>query len=245
MKALLILLLSVGVVAQIKKPESPAIKVPFAESLQAVVVTTDDWTGTTGDAQLFERRDLKSKWKTVGKEFDIVVGRSGLAWAQDSAPEVATAFKNEGDGKSPAGVFPLTFAFGKAEKIDSSLSYQQLTEFTECVDDPKSTFYNRVAHRLQVGNFDWKSSEKMVSITPEYDLGVFVAYNSYPVTPGNGSCIFLHIWKDANTPTSGCTAMAREDMERVVGWLDPRKNPYLVQLPEAEYKSYKKSWNLP
>ena len=246
MKASLVLLIfALGISAQIKKPEPPPMKVPFAESLQAIVVTTDDWTATTGDAQVFERKDLKSKWKAVGKEFDIVVGRTGLSWAQDSAPEASTAFKKEGDGKSPAGLLPLTFAFGKADTIASKLSYRKLEDQTECVDDVNSHHYNKVVGRLQVGIFDWKSSEKMAAITPEYDLGVFVAYNSYPVVKGNGSCIFLHVWKDANTPTSGCTAMAREDMERVVGWLDPKKNPYLVQMPEAEYKAYKSSWKLP
>lgn len=246
MKAsLLLLVLALGISAQIKKPEPPPVKVPFAESLQAVVVTTEDWTGTTGDAQLYERKDLRSKWKAIGKEFDIVVGRSGLAWGQDAAPETAAVFKKEGDGKSPAGMFPLTFAFGRAEKVNSTLSYRRLEDQIECVDDVNSHHYNKIVGTLQVGIFDWKSSEKMASITPEYDLGVFVAHNSYPVVRGNGSCIFLHIWKDANTPTSGCTAMSREDMERVVAWLDPKKNPYLVQLPEAEYKVYKKSWNLP
>ena len=241
----LIVLLAVAIVAQIKKPEPPPVKVPFAESLQAVVVTTDDWTATTGDAQLFERKDVKSKWRAAGKEFDVVVGRTGLAWAQDSAPESASAFKKEGDGKSPAGMFPLTFAFGKAESVTSKLSYRKIDDQTHCVDDVDSHHYNKIVGSLQVGIFDWKSSEKMAEITPEYDLGAFVAYNSYPVVKGNGSCIFLHIWKDADTPTSGCTAMGREDMERVIGWLDPRKNPYLVQMPEAEYKAYKKSWNLP
>lgn len=243
MKAsLLLFILVIGISAQIKKPEPPAVKVPFAESLQAIVVTTDDWIATTGDAELYERKDLKSKWKAVGKEFDIVVGRTGLAWAQDSA---ALGFKKEGDGKSPAGMFPLMFAFGKAESSTSKFPYQKILDQTECVDDVNSHHYNKVVGRLQVGIFDWKSSEKMAEITPEYDLGVFVAYNSYPVVKGNGSCIFLHIWKDSATPTSGCTAMARENLERVVGWLDLKKNPYLVQMPEAEYKTYKKSWNLP
>ena len=27
---------------------------------------------------------------------------------------------------------------------------------------------------MQVGNFDWKSSEKMFTVRPQYDLGVFV-----------------------------------------------------------------------
>ncbi len=242
--AFALLLLALGMSAQIKKPEPAAVKVPFSESLQAVVVTTDDWTATTGEAQPYERKDTKSKWKSVGKEFEIVAGKTGLAWAQDSASESAT-LKKEGDGKSPAGLFPLTFAFGKAESITSMFAYRKLEAQTECVDDVESHHYNKVVGRLQVGIFDWRSSEKMATITPEYDLGVFVAYNSHPVVKGNGSCIFLHLWKDANTPTSGCTAMAREDLERLVAWLDPKKNPYLVQMPEAEYKAYKKSWKLP
>lgn len=241
----LFLLLTTAIAAQIKKPEPAPVKFPFSESLQAIVVTTDSWTDTRGEAQLYERIDAGSTWKPVGKEFEIVVGRSGIAWAQDSAPETAKEFKKEGDGRSPAGMFPLTFAFGKAETVTSKLSYRRLEDQIECVDDVNSHHYNKIVGRLQVGIFDWKSSEKMASITPEYDLGVFVAYNTYPVVKGNGSCIFLHIWKDANTPTSGCTAMAREDMERVVAWLDPKKNPYLVQLPEDQYKAYRKSWNLP
>ena len=47
------------------------------------------------------------------------------------------------------------------------------------------------------------------------------------------------------TPTAGCTAMERPSLERVVAWLDAKKNPYLVQLPEGEYKSLEKGWNLP
>lgn len=242
--ASIVLLLTLAVSAQVKKPDPPLTKPAFSESLQAVVVTTDDWSATRGEARVYERNHIKAAWKAVGKEFEIVVGRAGLAWSRDVAVESAV-FKREGDGKSPAGLFPLTFAFGKAGSIDSKLSYRRLLDQTECVDDTGSTHYNKVVGRLQVGVFDWKSSEKMAEITPEYDLGVFVAHNSYPVVEGNGSCIFLHIWKDANTPTAGCTAMSREDLERVVAWLDPKKDPYLVQLPEAEYRAYKKEWNLP
>ncbi len=98
---------------------------------------------------------------------------------------------------------------------------------------------------MQVGNFDWKSSEKMLAVGDEYDLGVFVAYNTYPVKRGNGSCIFLHVWKAPGSGTSGCTAMERRSIERIVGWLQPPKTPYLVQLPEDAYARYSKTWNLP
>lgn len=78
-----------------------------------------------------------------------------------------------------------------------------------------------------------------------HELGIFVAYNSYPVTAGNGSCIFLHIWKDNATGTAGCTAMKKANLEKILNWLDPKKNPYLVQLTEDNYKDLQKKWNLP
>jgi len=246
--AILLVLAAGGLMSgQVKKPEPPPVKIPFSDSLQAIVVTTKDWSTIVGTAQFFERKNKRSKWKAKGDGFAVVVGRSGLAWGdgltrQTTAPEI----KREGDGNSPAGRFPLTFAFGTTVKTERiALSYTKLEEFTECVDDVKSQFYNRIVNRMQVGDFDWNSSEKMLSVGPQYDLGVFVAYNSYPPVNGNGSCIFLHIWKDANTGTAGCTAMERSDLERIVGWLDPKKNPYLIQLPEDQYQVYQKQWNLP
>lgn len=242
----LLIALSIGASAQVKTPQPPPVKIPFAESLQAVVVTTKGWNDTTGTAHLYERKSQTAPWTSVGNKFLIVVGRSGLAWAQDSAPENAAQFKKEGDGRSPAGMFPLTFVFAPAIKPEQlSFPFTQIEQSTECVDDVNSTHYNKVVGRMKVGNFDWKSSEKMFEIRPEYDLGVFVAYNSYPVVNGNGSCIFLHVWKDASSPTSGCTAMERTNLERLVAWLDVRKNPYLVQLTDDEYKSLRKEWNLP
>ncbi len=237
---------ALSISAQIKKPQAPPAKIPFAESLQAVVVTTRDWTTTSGEARIFERASRSAKWKSVGERFPVVVGRSGMAWAQDSAPEKATDFKKEGDGKSPAGMFPLTLVFGSAVKPEQlAFPYTRVESQTECVDDINSHHYNKIVGRLQVGIFDWKSSEKMIEVRPEYDLGVFVAYNSYPVVKSNGSCIFLHICKDASTPTSGCTAMDRLNLERIVSRLDTAKNPYLVQLTDDEYKNLRKSWNLP
>jgi L,D-peptidoglycan transpeptidase YkuD (ErfK/YbiS/YcfS/YnhG family) len=243
--------LTTSVLPQVKKPEPPAVKVPFEQSLQAVVVTTKNWNAVPGKAQLFERKTTKSKWKAVGESFPIVVGRSGLGWTEVVSTGGGVSlndvrFKQEGDGRSPAGLFPLTFAFGVNSKPDNTtLPFNKLEEFTECVDDVNSNFYNKIVNRMQVGNFDWKSSEKMLEIGEQYDLGVFVAYNSYPVKKGAGSCIFLHIWKDSATGTSGCSAMERSNLEKLLGWLNPAKNPYLVQMPEDVYRNHQKAWKLP
>ena len=233
--------------AQVKRPLPPAVKIPFSRSLQAVVITTKDLTAVQGMGRLFERKRIGSKWEQVGEDFPVVVGRNGLGWDDDTtAADAPLIRKREGDGKAPAGLMPLTAAFGRPVKAEAvALPYIRLREFTECVDDVASNHYNKIVNRMQVGSFDWKSSEKMLAVGDEYDLGVFVAYNTYPVKRGNGSCIFLHVWKGPGSATSGCTAMERRSIERIVGWLQPSKDPYLVQLPEDLYGRYSKTWNLP
>lgn len=244
---LLALALSFSVGAQVKKPEPPAVKIPYTKSLQTVVVTTKDWDSVTGTATLYERKTPNSDWKAWGESFPVVVGINGLAWAELLNGDLDMAkIKQEGDGNAPAGLFPLTSSFGTSTKPTAvELPYTKLDQYTECVDDVKSNFYNRIVNRMQVGNFDWKSSEKMLAIGEQYELGVFVAYNTYPVEKGRGSCIFLHIWKDAASGTAGCTAMERRNLERIVPWLSPKKNPYLVQMPEKIYESRRKAWKLP
>ncbi len=251
MKAIFVILiataLAIAAFGQVKKPDAPAVKQPFNNSLQAVVVTTKAWDSTSGKGQLFERKNDRSDWKRIGESFAVVVGRSGLAWGEVLTSDIDMAkIKQEGDGNAPAGLFPLTSTFGTATKPEAlEMPYTKLDRYSECVDDSRSSFYNRIVNRMQVGNFDWKSSEKMLEVGPEYDLGIFVAYNTYPVEPGRGSCIFLHVWKSSTEPTSGCTAMERRDLERIIGWLSPSKVPYLVQMTEDVYDKRRKSWKLP
>lgn len=235
--------------AQIKTVSAPDEIAPYSKSLQAVVVTTKDWSAVKGLAQIFKRKNTKSKWLAVGKSFPVVVGANGMAWGaglhQLPSDTGRMRLKTEGDGKSPAGVFALTSAFGSTEKSDFvKLPYTRLTESVECVDDVKSSKYNLIVDKFKVGNFDWKSSEKMLAVGEQYDLGVFVAHNSERLA-GGGSCIFLHIWKDGNSGTAGCTAMARENIDSVLRFLEPQKNPVLIQLPEDSYKIHQTKWNLP
>jgi D-alanyl-D-alanine dipeptidase len=246
----LILFSTLGVFGQIKKPVPPKPPIPFSKSLQAVVVTTKDWSAVQGKAQVFERKSTKAKWKAAGESFAVVVGKNGLAWGAglNELPSDTgmILMKKEGDGKAPAGIFSLTETFGSSAKPDFvKLPFTRLEEFTECVDDVGSFHYNKIVNRMQVGIFDWKSSEKMLAVGAEYDLGVFVAHNSNPVTKGGGSCIFLHIWKDAESGTAGCTAMKREHLETIMTRLDAAKNPVLIQLPENTYKQFQTKWKLP
>ncbi len=216
-------------------------------SLQSIVITTKDWNSVPGKAQIFERKNTKAEWRAFGKSFPIVVGKKGLAWSDDARMKAETEpHKIEGDGKAPAGIFRLTSAFGSSAKPDFvKLLFTQLEEWTECVDDTKSRRYNQIVDRMKIGVFDWTSSEKMLAVGEQYDLGVFVAHNSNPPIAGKGSCIFLHIWKTETTGTAGCTAMKRENIETILSFLDAKKNPVLIQLPERNYQSQQKLWKLP
>jgi D-alanyl-D-alanine dipeptidase len=246
---ILLMFFGANLSAQFKTVAQPKPVAPFSESLQAVVVTTKDWSAAQGEAQLYERANSKSNWKAVGKSFPVVVGVNGMAWS-DGLNDLPTdagrlLMKTEGDGKSPAGIFGLSSAFGTIEKSDRiNLPYTKLEQWTECVDDVKSSQYNRIVNRMQIGNYDWKSSEKMLEIRPQYDLGVFVEHNPEKLS-GAGSCIFLHIWNDNDAGTAGCTAMARDNMETILYWLDARKNPVLIQLPAEDYRKFQTYWKLP
>ncbi len=245
----LLIISTAGVFGQIKNTTNPKMIAPYSKSLQSIVVTTGDWKATTGEAQMFERKSANSDWKKVGETFPVVVGKNGLAWGAglNELPSDTgrLLLKVEGDGKAPAGIFALTSAFGSSDKPQFvKLPFTKLEETTECVDDVKSAHYNTIVDRMKIGNLDWNSSEKMLSVGKAYDLGVFVEHNSER-QKGGGSCIFLHIWKNSETPTVGCTAMARENIEKVLSFLDAKKNPVLIQLPKDSYALYQTKWKLP
>jgi len=230
---------------------------PLARSTQAIVVATPDWNTVEGHLQRFERASMHAKWHSVGAPIAIVVGRNGLGWGVGVAsdgPEVrakSDPVKKEGDIRSPAGVFALGTAFGyAAQPLDGlKLPYLQLTPTIECVDDPKSSHYNRIVNRADVTP-DWKSSEHMRDAGEAYVWGVVVDHNatvpgaSQPV-PGSGSCVFLHIWSGDGRGTTGCTAMAEPNLETLMKWLDPARKPLLVQLPQPVYARLQKAWKLP
>lgn len=218
------------------------------ECSQLIVVTTTDWDALKGFLRCYEKNSAGC-WNTVGDEIPVVVGKKGLAWGKGLHPLIcgATNLKREGDGRSPAGIFALGTAFGKlsTEQVASlKMDYLVLTPTIEAVDDVHSIYYNCIVDREKINDPDWSSSEKMFE-EPLYDLGVVVDHNFPTPEPGRGSAIFIHIWRGESSGTAGCTAMKKEDLERVVFWLDPKAAPCLVQLPLEAYKILQLQCNLP
>jgi L,D-peptidoglycan transpeptidase YkuD (ErfK/YbiS/YcfS/YnhG family) len=221
-----------------------------ANSSQMILVLTDSVSANQGKLIRFQRASASAPWQQIGMAIPIALGRNGMAWGRGlhTADTTVMPFKREGDGRSPAGVFTLSAAFGQVPKeqlLDIKMPYIYLMDGVECVDDPASRFYNQMVDTNKVDAVDWHSSEKMWHPGIWYRWGAVVDHNKTPVVPGAGSCIFLHNWSEPGETTAGCTAMAPEQMKGIILWLDPDKHPVLVQLPFPLYQRYRQSWQLP
>jgi D-alanyl-D-alanine dipeptidase len=247
--ALLCALSSSPLRAQSSGGDLPAPPPLLAAARQLLLVVTPDWNTVGGELRRFERAASATVWGAVGSRVSIVVGRNGLAWDPLATPVVQGPIKREGDGRAPAGVFPIGTAFGYAPATDPTatqlaLPYLPVTEGIECVDDAQSSRYNTIVNRRRVDAPDWGSAEKMREVGEEYRWGVVVNYNT-PAVPGRGSCIFLHIAHPSGRGTAGCTAMSADALVEAMRWLVPERSPVVVQLPRAAYDRLRAAWQLP
>lgn len=222
--------------AQSPTPDSPQSRTSqlLDRARQMILVTADGWDSVDGRLQRFERSASGRRWRKVGRPIPIVVGRSGLGWADDFIRELAAPgepLKREGDGRSPAGLFTLGTAFGYARSLPLRLPWLSATPDTLCVDDPRSQHYNRLVDRSRISQPDWTSAEQMRRDDDLYRLGLVVNHNYPATTPGAGSCIFIHVWDGPHNGTAGCTAMTPDHLLAILRWLDPATHPVFVQIP--------------
>ncbi|MEM6723605.1 MAG: L,D-transpeptidase family protein [Bacteroidota bacterium] len=199
-----------------------------------------------GTLHLFEKNN--DKWVKAQPAFPVTVGKTGIAPGRGIHDDdlFVETMKQEGDGKSPAGVFRLGTAFGYAKERPvevQNIDYLSLDESTQCIEDTKSRQYNKIIDPTVVEK-DFEQSDFMLRDDDLYKWGVFVDHN-VEQAPNGGSCIFLHIWRAANKPTAGCTAMSEENMFKVLQFLNESKSPLLVQVTEADYPKFQDRYLFP
>jgi len=206
------------------------------ESKQLVVVSATSWDSTTGTLKMLSKSD--SQWTSRGRQVPVVLGK-GLAWGLGLHEKVLSGpQKKEGDGRTPAGIFSLGPAFGYTDTPPKGcrLEYRKITPRDYFVDDPAAAEYNQWV-TLSWGinpKLKWHSAEKMMRPDNLYELGIVIHHNMSPTVKGAGSAIFFHIWRNSHASTSGCTAMSKKDLIDLMTWLEPDKNPIVVESPEAE-----------
>ncbi len=227
-----------------------AQRLPLNDSRQLVVVVTPHWEASHGRLYRFERDKSDGVWRPVAGSIPVILGRNGMGWGcgLHSFTWSSGPHKQEGDGRSPAGIFNLGEAFGfpsPVELPDLKVPYRSVNEFLECIDDADSRYYARMVERNAVIEVDWQSSEVIIESPRAYYLGIVIEYNTARTVKEKGSCIFLHCWTAPEDSTAGCTTFDRPEMEKVVRWLDAAAHPVIVQLPLPVYRRLMKRWQLP
>lgn len=171
--------------------------------------------------------------KKVFDSFEVNVGERGLGFGighKSLIRVVNEPVKKEGDKKAPIGIFELESVFGYQEQMNIKMPYIYTAKDLICVDEPSSRYYNQI---IKMPKDIPGSFEVMKRDDNQYELGVVIAHNKVQLE-GAGSCIFMHVQKAKETPTSGCTSMTLEQMQKIVSWLDKSKKPLLIQITKAQ-----------
>ncbi len=214
-RGLLLLLTTVAMqlpgCANVSHPHSAFEALP-AHTAQAVVVTVAPGQPLRACVAAFEQSD--DGWRAALPTMRAVVGLRGI---------VPGDRKREGDGGTPSGMHRVGLAFGYEAQLATGLEYRQATAADWWIDDPLSPSYNRwVTSKPQV------SAEAMRRDDDQYEVGCVLEWNTQAPVPGRGSAIFFHVWKNPETPTSGCVAVSETDARALLAWLDRSRSPVFV-----------------
>ena len=144
---------------------------------------------------------------------------------------VAGGAKREGDGATPAGVWPMREAFWRPDRGDppaTRLPTRPIEPDLGWCDAPDDPGYNRLV-RLPYA----ASAEALWRDDRLYDLMVVLGYNDDPVVAGAGSAIFLHLAKPDYAPTQGCVALAASDLTHLLALARPGDAVCISSQPRA------------
>ncbi|MHC1684509.1 MAG: L,D-transpeptidase [Clostridiaceae bacterium] len=184
---------------------------------QVILVTSNGYGTSSARIRTFEK--INGNYKQI---LDVTgyIGKYGFA-------EVMS----EGGMKSPRGKYTIGTTFGRYGNPGTKMPFRNITYNDYWVDDSYSPYYNT----WQVGpsNGRWNSAESMNIAA--YNYGFVINYNTVERIPGKGSAIFFHV---SSSYTAGCTGTSTNNVVSILRWLDPSKNPVIIQCPINELANY-------
>jgi len=188
-------------------------------SKQLILVTAEN--ESTRNVLIETYENSENSWQKL-HSYTGVIGKNGMI-----------SNKHEGDYETPEGKYTISTAFGRYSNPGTKLTYRKITSDSVWVDDSKSSLYNTWQSASQ-NNGRWNSAEKMN--IPQYSYGFVINYNVQK-TPGKGSAIFFHI-AGTSGYTAGCTATSKTNVVSILKWIDPTKNPIIIQTPLNKISQY-------
>jgi L,D-peptidoglycan transpeptidase YkuD (ErfK/YbiS/YcfS/YnhG family) len=128
-------------------------------------------------------------------------------------PAGVVRLKREGDGATPAGRFPLLWAYYRSDRggrPGGGVPLRPMRPDQGWCEDPASPRYNRPV-RLPATD----CTDRMWREDCLYDVVFVLDQNFSRRAKGKGSAIFFHLARTGLTPTAGCVAISPADMRRL------------------------------
>ncbi|MBV9313085.1 MAG: hypothetical protein JO100_04940 [Pseudonocardia sp.] len=178
---------------------------------QLITVLAPSPGSTTATLQAWQRAPTGG-WHSVQGPLRALVGSDGVGRASETSQ------------RTPAGMFSLTRAFGRAANPGTRLPYRVVGVNDWWVSDARSPAYNTPQTcRPGTCSFDESAGENLGQAGPSYDYAVVIDYNTTNPIPGAGSAFFLHV--DAGAGSAGCVELPRTAVVALLRWLDPAQRP--------------------
>lgn len=136
----------------------------------------------------------------------VALGRSGLR-----------ALKREGDGATPLGRFPIRLVLYRSDRVArprAPLPVRAIRTDDGWCEDPSDRNYNRLVTLSRRS-----AADRLTRDDHLYDLVLVLGHNDRPRVKRRGSAIFVHLARADLTPTAGCIAMSRRDLQALLAEL--------------------------
>lgn len=181
---------------------------------QLITVIAPSRRSTVASLEVFRREG--TCFHLVEGPFGANVGGNGLSTTH-----------REGDDTTPIGLFAIqSTMYGVDPSPGVAYRYHRLVCGDWWDEQSSSPLYNHFVHvRCGTPPPFGGDSEPLWEVTPQYDYFAVIDFNRSPVVPGRGSAIFLHV--SIGAPTTGCVALPRVDLVRVLRLLRPTLHPMI------------------
>jgi L,D-peptidoglycan transpeptidase YkuD (ErfK/YbiS/YcfS/YnhG family) len=156
-----------------------------------------------------------------GRRFPCATGRGGVG-----------VKRAEGDRVTPVGRHRIEAVLfrpdhGPAPRLGRGLAALPIGPRDGWSDDPLDPAYNRRVRRPHPFRHEPLRRRDRL-----YDLVAVLDWNRHPAVPGEGSAIFLHLWRGPRRPTAGCIAFRRPDLAFILARWNPGSRVVVSAWPE-------------
>ncbi|WP_245674028.1 L,D-transpeptidase family protein [Actinoplanes rectilineatus] len=233
------------VLAGLMVPSSPAeAALPdglthLGKSKQVIVVSGKSWTSTHATVRAYQRGS-DGKWRLAFPAMAARIGYGGWVWASKRVQDT---------GKTPAGTFTITEAFGVRADPGTALPYRKVDGNDYWVGDNKDAKTYNLFQPSASAKRTWRKSqaERLAAYPKQYAHVAVIDFNrasgvtwnaergqyvaSTKANTKRGSAIFLHA--SGKGSTAGCVSVSRANMVRLLTWLKPARKPRIVMAPAS------------